>query len=152
MTRPFIIYILLIASFICLSIFVSQLWCIGYIVITFITFMVEFLFIFADYDPKIFGIRHFGKLKRVKTKYGRFYVTITNKKIAVLYQDKFLYLKNIKYSNFSTIEDMRSWVKIYVDHLYKEKMEKIGLKNDLMGWNGCLDKQADRAEQLNKVL
>lgn len=114
--------------------------------------IVEFAFLSYKTDAKIFAFLYFRRLKKVKTEYGRFYVTITNNRTAILYQDRFFYLRNIDYTTYTDIEQMKKWIKQYVDYTYRNVKAKTDLRNELMNWNGHIDKQSERAEKLNEVI
>lgn len=152
MTRPLFIYTALILSFVGLTIFIDPLFSIGIIIPVVILVVVEFAILSDKSDSKIFAFLYIRRLKRVKTEYGRFYVTITNGRNAILYQDKFFYLRNTDYTNYINLEQMKAWIKQYVDYTYRNVKAKSDLRNELMTWNGHIDKQSERAEKLNNVI
>jgi hypothetical protein len=139
-------------TFLALAIFVHPLYTIGCAVPAVVLTIMEFIICSDSDDSKIFAFVYIGKLKRVKTEFSRFYVTVNNKKRSVLYQDKFFYMKSISYTGFENMDKLKEWVKHNVEYTCSNIKAKSDLKKELMLWNGHIDKQVERNEKLNEVL
>lgn len=150
MTRATITYLLYTigVTFLCFN---YSLWYLFGYVPTLIFFIVDCM-MYSE-DEAIIGILYIGNVKRVKTKYGTYYLLIRKKAARmVLVRDRLLFLKWISYNKYTTVSTLKEWVKKLVDEIHQEKMDSDKVGNEIKGWNGYLDKQSERDSKINEIV
>jgi hypothetical protein len=100
------------------------------------------------------GIFKLGKMKRVHTQYGRFYIVprIYGSQMIYLYQDRLFYLKYIDHTHYNGVESSKNWIKAQYDVIYYRKKAKNDVLNEIKNWNGYIDIQTERDKKLEKIL
>lgn len=98
-----------------------------------------------------------GRLKRVKTEFGRFYIIKKlsgNKKniIIELYEDNFFYIKNIGSHYYSDNDSMKKWIKSIYDTKYNERELILSKERELKKWNGFIDIKDERDSKIKDVI
>ncbi len=170
MTRPLILYVTYLITFIALGILVNPLFFIG-IIPLFIAVLIFDFIVDHSYESALTCFKYLPNIKRVVSD-GRFYVVYKKNSEGgtkvFLFKDRFFYLYHLAAFIFIDINDTKIRIKkiqytIYISEL-KDKQSKLLAKqrrknsttNDelkqLKQWSGCLDKTSERDQKINKIL
>lgn len=113
-----------------------------------------------DFDNDLstkFGV--FFKPKKIKTisnYLGSYCVRITNKNEVILYIDRFIYLEKLEsYQTTYSIgfdEKLKGKILKYIEEEEIKLNHEKRVNKNLNEWDGCLDKQTERDEKLNKLV
>lgn len=108
-----------------------------------------------------------GKLKRIKTEYGRFYIrykkTNYGSNEVILYQDKVLQLKELDTHYYTNVDEMKKWIKNRYDAIYEQrkmldrmnkeaKMKYSKETSDIKKWSGYIDLSDERDSKINQIV
>ena len=150
MTRPLITTYLFVISITLLSIYQAWPLLVTLLIPGMITLVSNIVF---DSDHNIIAgnLYYPGRMKKIYTQYGRFYVR-SHKGFVHLYKDNIFYMKHIDYNAFSDIDGMKSWIKLRYDSIYKIKKKHDNVYDKLKSWNGHIDVQTERDEKLKKLV
>jgi hypothetical protein len=97
-----------------------------------------------------------GRIKRVKTSFGRFYVTNrqndSDKTVIELYECRTFYLKEIGFHHFENTQSMKAWIKVIYDKKYADREAVKAKVSEIKKWNGYIDVQHERDSKINEVI
>lgn len=96
-----------------------------------------------------------GRIKRVNTQFGRYYITNRNTsnhvQLIELY-DKFFYMKEIGSHPYQDTESLKAWIKAIYDKKYQEKEAISSKEKEIKRWNGYIDLQHERDSKIKDMV
>lgn len=87
------------------------------------------------------------KMKKIWTEFGKFYIYSkrdSKETIIYLFEDKVFFLKCHGATRYNNLEVLKKWSKSKVEEIYKDKILKSRVDDELESWDVTYDKESSR--------